>query len=158
MNDSPQSGQVWSDERWQLYVASLPPILRPGDVNAVPQWMLYRPGAFPRRFDTHFFFTTMPSEQAAEHDRLETTEGVWIRPDEALSRFQEGTIPTRLRHHSPAGGTCQPWHYRFGRTAIRYWATTHCAATCNRVPRSTGHRDSRPARVIMYEGREHAKA
>ena len=93
MNPSPQSGQVWSDERWQLYVASLPPILRPGDVNAVPQWMLYRPGAFPRRFDTHFFFTTMPSEQAAEHDRLETTEGVWIRPDEALSRFQEGQFP-----------------------------------------------------------------
>jgi hypothetical protein len=93
MNDSPQSGQVWSDERWQLYIASLPPILRPRGVSAVPQWMLYHTGAFPRRFDTHFFFTTMPREQAAEHDRLETTEGVWIRPDEALSRFQEGRFP-----------------------------------------------------------------
>ncbi len=35
----------------------------------------------------------MPEQQAAEHDRLETTESTWIRPEDALSRFQEGGFP-----------------------------------------------------------------
>ena len=51
------------------------------------------PEAFPRRYDTHFFLTEMPDEQEAAHDQLETTEGIWIRPDEALARFERGDLP-----------------------------------------------------------------
>lgn len=51
------------------------------------------PEGMPKRFDTHFFITTAPTEQQAAHDRLETSEGVWIAPSEALARFERGTFP-----------------------------------------------------------------
>lgn len=51
------------------------------------------PEGMPKRFDTHFFITTAPAEQQAAHDQLETSEGVWIRPSEALERYNNGTFP-----------------------------------------------------------------
>src|SRR6266568_1447309 len=46
------------------------------------------PEGMPKRFDTHFFITTAPAEQQAAHDQLETSEGVWISPQEALDRSE----------------------------------------------------------------------
>mgnify|MGYP001258247080 CR=1 FL=1 len=51
------------------------------------------PEGMPKRFDTHFFITTAPPEQQAAHDRLETSEGVWIAPAEALARSKHGDFP-----------------------------------------------------------------
>jgi 8-oxo-dGTP pyrophosphatase MutT (NUDIX family) len=51
------------------------------------------PEAMPKRFDTHFFIAPMPSGQQAAHDRLETTDGVWIAPERALARFAQGEFP-----------------------------------------------------------------
>lgn len=51
------------------------------------------PEGMPKRFDTHFFITTAPQEQQAAHDRLETSEGVWIVPSEALARFKRDEFP-----------------------------------------------------------------
>src|SRR5260221_14698990 len=51
------------------------------------------PECMPNRFDTHFFLTTAPSEQQAAHDRLETSEGFWISPAEALARFDSSDFP-----------------------------------------------------------------
>jgi len=51
------------------------------------------PEAMPKRFDTHFFLTTAPAEQQAAHDRLETSEGTWIAPAEALERYKRGAFP-----------------------------------------------------------------
>jgi hypothetical protein len=85
--------EEWSDEQWQLYVARIPEILRPRNLETIPEWMLYHPPAFPRRFDTHFFFAAMPEGQEAVHDQLETTESLWIRPEEALAAYQEGRLP-----------------------------------------------------------------
>jgi 8-oxo-dGTP pyrophosphatase MutT (NUDIX family) len=51
------------------------------------------PVGMPKRFDTHFFITTSPAEQQAAHDRLETSEGVWIAPAEALARSGRGEFP-----------------------------------------------------------------
>jgi len=51
------------------------------------------PEGLPKRFDTHFFITTAPPEQQAAHDRLETSEGLWIAPSEALARFERGAFP-----------------------------------------------------------------
>ncbi|MGZ3639456.1 MAG: NUDIX hydrolase [Ktedonobacterales bacterium] len=48
------------------------------------------PLTFPKRFDTHFFLTEMPARQEAAHDRLETTAGTWISPEEALARYEAG--------------------------------------------------------------------
>lgn len=51
------------------------------------------PEGMPKRFDTHFFLATAPGEQQAAHDRLETSEGIWISPSEALARFERGEFP-----------------------------------------------------------------
>src|SRR2546430_173552 len=51
------------------------------------------PEGMPKRFDTHFFITTAPAEQQAAHDRLETSEGIWISPAEALARSERGEFP-----------------------------------------------------------------
>jgi 8-oxo-dGTP pyrophosphatase MutT (NUDIX family) len=51
------------------------------------------PEGMPKRFDTHFFVTTAPLEQEAAHDRLETSEGIWISPAEALARSERGEFP-----------------------------------------------------------------
>lgn len=48
------------------------------------------PLTFPKRFDTHFFLTEMPSGQEAAHDQLETTASIWITPEEALTRYEAG--------------------------------------------------------------------
>lgn len=51
------------------------------------------PEAMPKRFDTHFFLAASPPEQEAAHDQLETTDGVWITPEDALARFERGEFP-----------------------------------------------------------------
>jgi len=51
------------------------------------------PEIMPKRFDTHFFLTTAPTGQQADYDRLETSEGVWVSPAEALTRYNRGEFP-----------------------------------------------------------------
>ncbi len=51
------------------------------------------PEGMPKRFDTHFFLTSAPTQQQAAHDRLETSEGLWVRPADALERSQSGEFP-----------------------------------------------------------------
>ncbi|HLH62509.1 MAG TPA: hypothetical protein VKV20_12565 [Ktedonobacteraceae bacterium] len=51
------------------------------------------PEGMPKRYDTYFFVATAPEEQQAAHDRLETSEGIWIAPSEALARFERNEFP-----------------------------------------------------------------
>lgn len=51
------------------------------------------PEQMPKRFDTHFFLAAAPAEQEALYDNLETSDGVWIRPAEALERSAAKTFP-----------------------------------------------------------------
>ncbi len=51
------------------------------------------PTTFPKRFDTHFFLARMPAAQEATYDHMETTDGVWVTPEEALARFERGEFP-----------------------------------------------------------------
>jgi 8-oxo-dGTP pyrophosphatase MutT (NUDIX family) len=60
-------------------------------LNYFAHWIT--PEGMPKRFDTHFFLTTAPDEQQAAHDRLETSEGLWISPTEALARFERKEFP-----------------------------------------------------------------
>ncbi len=50
------------------------------------------PQSEPRRYDTHFFFAVAPLDQVARADALETHDGIWIPPSEALARFRAGEI------------------------------------------------------------------
>ena len=51
------------------------------------------PEGMPKRFDTHFFLASAPSEQEALYDQLETSEGTWVQPTAAIERFQRGEMP-----------------------------------------------------------------
>jgi 8-oxo-dGTP pyrophosphatase MutT (NUDIX family) len=42
------------------------------------------PAALAARFDTRFFVARMPPGQSALHDTIETSEGVWLTPTQAL--------------------------------------------------------------------------
>jgi 8-oxo-dGTP pyrophosphatase MutT (NUDIX family) len=51
------------------------------------------PEEMPKRFDTHFFLASAPSEQEALYDQLETSEGIWLQPTQVIERFQRGEMP-----------------------------------------------------------------
>jgi len=51
------------------------------------------PEGAPKRYDTHFFLSSMPPEQEALYDQLETSAGTWIQPGHALERFAVGGFP-----------------------------------------------------------------
>ena len=44
----------------------------------------------PRRFDARFFIARMPAGQEPEHDGGEVVDNRWVRPAEALERWEEG--------------------------------------------------------------------
>jgi 8-oxo-dGTP pyrophosphatase MutT (NUDIX family) len=51
------------------------------------------PDGMPKRFDTHFFLATAPAEQEALYDNLETSDGVWIHPQDAIMQSQQEQFP-----------------------------------------------------------------
>jgi 8-oxo-dGTP pyrophosphatase MutT (NUDIX family) len=59
-------------------------------VHYVSHWIT--PELAPRRYDTRFFVTAAPPGQVAHHDDGETIATIWVRPDDALSRFEAGEI------------------------------------------------------------------
>lgn len=62
--------------------------------DALTSWAHWiTPEAFPKRFDTHFFLAEMPATQEAAHDHLETTDGIWIAPEEASAGHERGEFP-----------------------------------------------------------------
>ncbi len=58
---------------------------------AISRWIT--PEGFTRRFDTYFFVAVMPAGQTPVHDEHETTDSIWIAPEEALIRYRNGGFP-----------------------------------------------------------------
>jgi 8-oxo-dGTP pyrophosphatase MutT (NUDIX family) len=57
------------------------------------RWITPRqPSVTNKRFDTRFFLTRVCEEQQAAHDNHETTDSVWLTPEQALGRFAAGEI------------------------------------------------------------------
>jgi 8-oxo-dGTP pyrophosphatase MutT (NUDIX family) len=50
------------------------------------------PAVETRRFDTRFFVARMPERQLARHDRVESIDGEWLRPEVALARYARREI------------------------------------------------------------------
>ncbi len=50
------------------------------------------PPARSRRYSTRFFVALAPAGQIGSHDAGETVSHTWIRPAEALDRFEKGTL------------------------------------------------------------------
>ncbi|MGH9097760.1 MAG: NUDIX hydrolase [Acidimicrobiales bacterium] len=61
-----------------------------GPMYYVAHWIT--PELAPRRYDTRFFITTAPTGQVARHDDGETIASIWVRPTDALARYQAGEI------------------------------------------------------------------
>ena len=57
------------------------------------RWITPRqPSVTNKRFDTRFFISQVPHDQAAEHDNHEATDSLWIGPRDALTRYWAGQI------------------------------------------------------------------
>jgi 8-oxo-dGTP pyrophosphatase MutT (NUDIX family) len=65
-------------------------VLAADTVHYVSHWIT--PELAPKRFDTRFFVTAAPAGQIAHHDEGETIATIWVRPDDALARFEAGEI------------------------------------------------------------------
>jgi len=65
-------------------------VLAADTVHYVSHWIT--PELAPKRFDTRFFVTAAPSGQVAHHDEGETIATIWVRPTDALARFEDGEI------------------------------------------------------------------
>jgi 8-oxo-dGTP pyrophosphatase MutT (NUDIX family) len=65
-------------------------VLAADTVHYVSHWIT--PELAPKRFDTRFFVTAAPSGQVAHHDEGETIATIWVRPTDALARFDAGEI------------------------------------------------------------------
>ena len=64
--------------------------LRAADFKPAGRWVTpeFIPAA---RFDARFFLAELPADQSAEVWPGELSEGAWVRPEEALSRWEAGT-------------------------------------------------------------------
>jgi 8-oxo-dGTP pyrophosphatase MutT (NUDIX family) len=50
------------------------------------------PEGAPRRYDTRFFVAVAPPDQTAAHDAGEMVADEWVRPADALARYESGEI------------------------------------------------------------------
>jgi 8-oxo-dGTP pyrophosphatase MutT (NUDIX family) len=64
--------------------------LAPEELVYFSHWIT--PPTSPRRFDTRFFMVEDRPGQTASHCGVETVDGVWITPGEAIRRFEAGEI------------------------------------------------------------------
>ena len=61
-------------------------VLLPARLEFVAHWLT--PVGESRRFDTRFFMAEAPSSQSPLHDDAETIASLWVRPSDALARWQ----------------------------------------------------------------------
>ncbi len=91
-------------------------------VYYVSRWVT--PELAPRRYDTRFFVTAAPAGQVARHDDTETIATIWVRPTDALDRFEAGEIellpPTiaNLRNLAPFTTTNEALAWAAGVTDV----------------------------------------
>ena len=65
--------------------------IRASDLTYWSRWIT--PIGPPRRFDARFFIAEMPFSHEASPDHGELVHSEWVRPAEALRRFEEGEFP-----------------------------------------------------------------
>ena len=65
-------------------------LVDPAGLIPVGRWVT--PAFAPRRFDTCFFLASCPEEQDPRVDTPELDHGEWIRPADAIARWEEGAL------------------------------------------------------------------
>ena len=81
--------QLWEGEASLSDMADAEELLVPLDqLTFAAHWIT--PLVEPRRYDTYFFYARAPAHQRPLHDDRETTDGLWLAPQEALARSGGG--------------------------------------------------------------------
>jgi 8-oxo-dGTP pyrophosphatase MutT (NUDIX family) len=82
---------------------------RPAFDLLVPFSHWVTPTLLAARFDTRFFVAAMPPGQAALHDTIELSEGVWLTPEAALDNAYHTVYATaqHLRRLQPYGSVAE---------------------------------------------------
>jgi 8-oxo-dGTP pyrophosphatase MutT (NUDIX family) len=87
------------EERWRAKLAkdeaSIVDMVEAEDLEIATELMTpyahwITPTFVPKRFDTWFFLAEAPEDQIALHDGSESTDSVWIGPQEAIEEAQAG--------------------------------------------------------------------
>ena len=87
------------EERWRAKLAkdeaSIVDMVEAEDLEIATELMTpyahwITPSFVPKRFDTWFFLAEAPEDQIALHDGSESTDSVWIGPQEAIEEAQAG--------------------------------------------------------------------
>jgi 8-oxo-dGTP pyrophosphatase MutT (NUDIX family) len=79
------------------------------------------PAAMAARFDTWFFVASMPEDQEALHDTIETSDGAWLRPRDALSDTYYKVFATaeHLRRLQPFSTVAELLVFARGKRIVR---------------------------------------
>lgn len=76
---------------WHAWLADAGIVLDLGALTPWSRWIT--PVQEPRRYDTAFFLAVAPPGQVADHDRVETTDSLWLSPAQALARHRRDELP-----------------------------------------------------------------
>jgi 8-oxo-dGTP pyrophosphatase MutT (NUDIX family) len=87
------SAQLRAQVPFESASAALSLRLDTASLHPWSRWITPRiPTVTRARFDTRFFIAALPDGQQARHDDAESSEGIWLRPREALRRYWDGAI------------------------------------------------------------------
>ncbi|TSC32454.1 MBL fold metallo-hydrolase [Corallococcus sp. Z5C101001] len=75
--------------KWSEWLAHHALSLRAEDLRPAGRWVT--PPSVPVRFDTRFYLVELPEGAGASILPGELSEGAWIRPEDALSRWSDGS-------------------------------------------------------------------
>lgn len=94
-----EGGVLAEQETLALHIAACRETHEEAGVRLRPEALVYfshwiTPEVSPQRFDTHFFITAMPQDQAVELDARESTDHAWINPEVACAGASKAdTLP-----------------------------------------------------------------
>lgn len=78
------------EQRFEDLLAELDVYADAGALTLFSHWIT--PPVYPRRYNTHFFVAIAGTDQPAAADTVETHDGVWIAPQEALEKSAQGAF------------------------------------------------------------------
>lgn len=82
--------QLNAKQPFDAVLASIDALL---DSAALVPWVRWvTPVMLAKRFDARFFLAAAPDDQEAVHDNYEATHSEWLKPRDAVTRWQEGGI------------------------------------------------------------------
>ncbi len=79
-----------NDLKFTDVVATYNLYLTAEDLYYVSHWVT--PPGGRRRYDTRFFVSRVPDNQDALHDESEIVDSLWLKPKDALERFEAGEL------------------------------------------------------------------